>query len=168
MSIRDLAPWWRDDDDRKKALTQPLAEFHREMDRAFDNFFRGFDLPSVFGEKGDGGLVPKVDVSETDKEVQVTAEMPGMDEKDVEVTLSGGNLTIKGEKKAEKEEKKKEFHRVERSYGLYQRVIPLPCEVEEGKVSAEFSKGVLNITLPKSANAKAKSKKIPVKPSKGG
>ena len=168
MSIRDLAPWWRSDETGgKNELTQPLADFHREMDRVFANFFKGFDLAPVFGEKGGNGqLVPRVDVSETDKEVQVTADLPGLDEKEIEVTLSNGNLTIKGEKKAEKEEKGKEFHRVERSYGMYQRVVPLPCEVEENKVSADFSKGVLIVKLPKSKQAKAASKKIQVKSAK--
>ena len=167
MSIRDLAPWWHRGDDEKSSLTHPLAEFHREMDKAFENFFTGSDLKPWFGEKGEAGkLIPRVDVSETDKDVLVTAEMPGLEEKDIEVTLSGGNLSVRGEKKAEKEEKKKEYHRVERSYGMYQRIIPLPCEVDETKVNAEFARGVLKITLPKSEKAKAKTKKIAVKPSK--
>ena len=140
--------------------------FHSEIDRLFDDFMGDFGswrtrLPRPF----DTEQMPSVDVSETDKEVEVKADLPGMDEKDVEVSLANGVLTIKGERKAEKEDKdeKKNFHRVERSYGLYRRSIALPCEIDEDKVKANFTKGVLTVTMPKTAEAKSKVRKIAIK-----
>jgi HSP20 family protein len=112
--------------------------------------------------KSTGDLVPRLDVSETEREIKVTAELPGMDEKDVNVTLEGDVLTLKGEKKAEAEEKGKNFHRVERTYGSFQRVITLPAEVDATKVTAGFKKGVLTVTLAKSPAAQ--TRKIEVKP----
>ena len=140
--------------------------FHSEIDRLFDDFMSDFGgwrtrLPRPF----DTEQMPSIDVSETDKEVEVKADLPGMDEKDIEVSLSNGILTIKGERKAEKEDKdeKKNFHRVERSYGLYRRSIALPAEIDEDKVKASFDKGVLSVTMPKTAQAKSKVKKIAIK-----
>jgi len=165
MSTRDLTE--RNGDPAARGLlSHPLVGLHKEVDRLFDEFMSG-TRPWRSGLRfwDEGELVPKVDVSETDKEVQVKADLPGIDEKDIEVTLSDGVLTIKGERKEEKEEKdeKKSYHRVERSYGLYSRSIALPSEVEEDKVKAEFAKGVLTIKMPKSAKAKSKVKKISVK-----
>ena len=94
-------------------------------------------------------MAPRVDVSETDTELKIEAELPGIDEKDVEVVLSDGRLTIKGEKKQEKEEKKKDYHMVERSYGSFARSIVLPFEADPDKVKATFAKGVLTVTVPK-------------------
>lgn len=164
MSSKDVT-------ERKGEVAQranPLAELHQEVDRLFDSFMsdlRPWRSGLRFWDEREGELVPKVDVSETDKDIQVTADLPGIDEKDIEVTLSDGVLTIKGERKAEKEEKdeKKSYHRVERSYGLYSRSISLPGEVEEDKVKASFAKGVLTVTMPKSAKARSKVKKISVK-----
>jgi HSP20 family protein len=120
------------------------------MSRLFDSFFDGFDV-GPFAKSGvaETGVIPKIDVSETSDTVHVTAELPGLKEDDVEVTLSGGNLVIQGEKRAEKEEKDKNYYRVERSYGSFHRSIPLPTEVDDKKVDASFHSGVLNIVLPK-------------------
>jgi HSP20 family protein len=110
---------------------------------------------------------PRVDVSESEKEIRVTAELPGIDQKDVEVTLSGDQLLIKGEKKSEAEEKKEEkgrtFHRVERSYGSFQRSMRIPYEVDPEKVQATFKDGVLTLTLPKPPEVQQKTKKIEIK-----
>lgn len=149
-------------------MTNPLVDLHKEVDRLFDDFmgdFRPWRSGIRLWDDSGSELVPQIDISETDKEIQVTADLPGMDEKDIEVMLSDGILTIQGERKAEKEEKdeKKSFHRVERSYGLYRRAIPLPADVEEDKVKANFAKGVLTIKMPKSATAKSRVKKISVK-----
>jgi HSP20 family protein len=167
MSPKDLAE--RNDTTQPRGLpSNPLVSLHKEVDRLFDDFMGDFQ-PWRRGirlwEDSDGELVPQVDVSETDKEVQVTADLPGIDEKDIEVTLADGILTIKGERKAEKEEKdeKRSFHRMERSYGFYKRSIAVPSEVVEDKIKAEFSKGVLTIKMPKSAEAKSKVKKISIK-----
>jgi HSP20 family protein len=103
-----------------------------------------------------------VDVTETDKEVKVCAEIPGVDAKDIDVSVEDGTLTIKGEKKYEQEEKGKGQYRMERSYGSFERAIPLPTEVDESKAKAEFKKGVLRLTLPKRRGAQPRRKKIPV------
>ena len=131
------------------------------MDSLFDNFYRGFDIGPF--ESRLGAFSPKVDVTENDKEIKISAELPGMDEKDIEVSLHNDMLTIKGEKKEEKEDKGKDYYRMERSYGSFLRTIPLPAEVETDKVEAKFKKGVLSITLPKTAKAVAETKKIAVK-----
>jgi HSP20 family protein len=130
------------------------------MERLFEDFSRdfGWGAPAVTGM----GEVPRIDVSETDSELKIEAELPGVEEKDIEVVLSDGRLTIKGEKKAEKEEKKKDYHLVERSYGSFARSIGLPFEADSDKVKASFSKGVLTVTVPKPPEVKAKEKKIQV------
>lgn len=166
MSIRDLTRWWGDEDPKSMAAGHPIASLHREMDRLFDDFFRTGSLaPMWAGFKDEGRMVPRVDVSETENEVEVTADMPGIEEKDIEIELREGALAIKGERKVEEEEKKKEYHRVERAYGVYQRVVPLPCDVVEDKAEASFAKGVLTVRLPKAPSAKEKVRKIAVKAS---
>lgn len=153
---------------RRGFLSSPLADLHREVDRLFDDFmgdFRPLRSRGGFSGADESELAPRVDVCETDKEFQVTADLPGIDEKDIDVTLSDGILTIKAERKAEKEEKdeKKSYHRIERSYGRYTRAIPLPGEVDENRVKADFTKGVLTIRMPKSEQARSKVKKISIK-----
>jgi HSP20 family protein len=130
------------------------------MERLFEDFSRdvGWRPPTIAGT----AVAPRIDVSETDTEIKIEAEMPGVDEKDVEVVLSNGRLTIKGEKKQEKEEKKKDYHVVERSYGSFARSIGLPFEADPGQVKASFAKGVLTVTVPKPPEVKAKEKKIPI------
>ena len=139
----------------------PFSLFRSEMNRLFDNFFRGFDIEPF--EKRFGAFQPDIDVTETDKEIKVSAELPGMDDKDIDVSLTRDSLTIKGEKKEEKEEKKKDFYRMERSYGSFSRTIPIPVEIDTEKAKAQFKKGVLTITLPKTAKAIKDTKKIQVK-----
>jgi HSP20 family protein len=139
----------------------PFSFFRQEMNKLFDNFLHGFDVEPF--EKRFGAFSPSVDITETDKEIKVSAELPGMDEKDIDVSLTKDALTIKGEKKEEKEEKKKDYYRMERSYGSFFRTIPLPVEIETEKVKAQFKKGVLTVTLPKTAKAIKETKKISVK-----
>ncbi|HHT9132640.1 MAG TPA: Hsp20/alpha crystallin family protein [Candidatus Tripitaka californicus] len=127
-----------------------FGSLQREMDRLFEDFFRR------------GGLVrPSVDVVETNDTVVVKAELPGMEPKDVDISVSDDRLTIKGERKAEKEEKGKTFYRMERCYGSFSRTIELPASVEADKAKADYKNGVLEITLPKTEQVKAK--KIPIK-----
>ncbi len=131
-----------------------------EMRRMMENFWMApFE---EFGRWGDG-LTPKVDVKEEDKEIIVSAELPGMDQKDIDVTVTNDSVRIAGEKKHEKEEEEKGFYRHETFCGSFDRVIELPAEVDESKAEAEFSKGVLTIRLPKSEEAQAKRKKIKIK-----
>jgi len=126
-----------------------LESFRREMDRLFDSFF--------------GQRTPRVDVVESDTEILVKVDIPGMEEKDLSVSVSGDDLIVKGERKLESEEKKKQYHRIERSYGTFHRVIPLPSTVDAAKINAEYNKGVLETHLPKKAGAKAKQIPISVK-----
>jgi HSP20 family protein len=164
MAIRDLIPWnlGRDVAARRGAETNPFLTLHREMNRVFDDVFRGFDLAPFGPDRMFGralGGWPNIEVSETDKEVKVTAELPGLDEKDIEVDLANDVLTIRGEKKTETEDKDRLF--TERYYGRFERRIPVD-QVEEDKVSASFKNGVLTVTLPKSANAQEKVKRVAI------
>ena len=155
MEVNSLLPRRRE---RGLAERDPFAVLRREMDALFDGFFSEFGEPA----RALKSFNPRVDVTESDKEVRVTAELPGVEEKDVEVALAGDAITIKGEKREEKEEKGEEQYRLERSYGAFRRSFSLPCEVDTDKATASFKKGVLTVTLPKTAQA-AKSKKIAVR-----
>lgn len=148
----------------RREWEHPFAAFQREMNRLFENFFGGSDLPSWSPlERRVSTFTPRIDVSETDKEIRISAELPGMDEKDIDVSLTRDSLTIRGEKKEEKEEKGKDFFRMERSYGSFTRSVPLPVEVDTDKAAATFKKGVLTVTLPKSTKAIQETKKVSVK-----
>jgi HSP20 family protein len=131
-----------------------------EMKRMMEDFW--MTPLEEFGRWGDG-FVPKVDVKEEDKEIVVSAELPGLDQKDIDVTVTEDSVRIAGEKKHEEEEEEKGYYRHETSYGSFERVIDLPTEVDEDKAEAEFNKGVLTIKLPKSEEAQAKHRKIKIK-----
>jgi HSP20 family protein len=140
----------------------PFREFDRmrkEMDRLWDSFFEGGLRRR---SEGGGEWLPSLDVSETKNELVVKAEVPGMDPKDIDISLSDGMLTIKGEKKQEKEEKEADYHLLERSYGAFTRSVQLPKEVQSEKINASYKNGILKITLPKSEEAKKKEIKIKV------
>ena len=140
----------------------PLDVFHRDVDRLFENFWRDFDLPT-FGqfEAPLRAMVPRTDVMEDENRFRIAVDLPGMDEKDVGVVLRDNVLIIKGEKRVT-EEAERPYKHMERSYGLFRRVIPLNAEVMIDKIEAVFDKGVLVIDLPKTAEAKKAFKKIPV------
>ncbi|MBI2083814.1 MAG: Hsp20/alpha crystallin family protein [Deltaproteobacteria bacterium] len=136
---------------------------HEAIDRLFDNLMRGFEIePLEPWRVGMEGLV-SVDVSETDREVVIAADLPGMDKEDLDVTVTRDRLIIKGEKKEEREEKNKGYFRKERFFGTVYREIPLPCEVLTDKAGAEFKKGVLYISLPKSSEVLRETRRIPIK-----
>jgi HSP20 family protein len=137
----------------------PFGYLRNQINRVFDDFWGEAWLAP---RETFAGFWPRVDVTETDKEVKVCAEIPGVDANDIEVSVDDGRLTIKGEKKHEQEEKEKGQYRMERSYGSFERAIPLPTEVDESKARAEFKRGVLRLTLPKRAGAQRRRKKIPV------
>ena len=159
MALHDLLPLRRRSTLARKELESPIEALHEEMEDLFDRFFWGTEIePS----KAERMFVPTVNVSEDDKEILVTADLPGIDEKDLDVTITKDSLTIKGERKEENEEKGKNFYRVERSYGSFQRAIPLTSEVDESKAKAQFKNGVLKITLPKTPKAQTAAKKIQV------
>jgi HSP20 family protein len=169
VSVRDLIPWGRSsrqppalfrDEDRN-----PFLSLHREVNRLFDDVFRGFggglaNFGSSFGSSS-GAAWPSVEVSETDREIRVTAEIPGLEEKDIEVLLTDGVLTLKGEKRCETEDKDRQFS--ERFYGRFERHVPLAAEVEEDKIDARFSNGVLSVVLPKNAKAQSHVRRIAVR-----
>lgn len=124
----------------------------------FDRFFEDFELPNRFSEQMT--FTPAFDVSETENELIVKGEVPGMDQKDIDINLSDGLLTITGEKKQEKEDKNENYHCVERHYGKFSRTMRVPFEVEADKVDATYKDGVLKVTLPKSEIAKPKKIEI--------
>lgn len=135
--------------------SREVTSFRRQMDDLMESFF-GRDFPAL----RENGWSPEVDISETKDEIQVKMDVPGMEQKDISISLSGDNLMIKGERKSEKEEKGKHFHRIERSCGGFQRVIALPVSVDAGKIKADMDRGVLSIHMPK--KAEAKPKEIPI------
>jgi HSP20 family protein len=142
----------------------PFSAMRTEMDRVFDSFLgRSFGGLPTRSRAGWGAmLAPSIDLREADKEFVVEAELPGIDEKDVSVTLSNGVLTLKGEKKSEREEKKEDYHLMERNYGSFHRTFQLGDAVDPDKVSATFDKGVLKVTLAKRAESAKAEKKIPI------
>ena len=146
---------------RRRPEDDPFMGFRRELDRLVDDMFGG---RAVGRWPGAQAVDLRLDVSETDKEVKVTAELPGVEEKDVEVTLNDDILTIKGEKKVEEERKDDNVHMVERSYGSFARSLRLPFSVDQDKVEARFNKGVLTVTLPKPPEAQRPARRIEIKP----
>lgn len=150
----------------------PFESLHREVDRLFEDFERGswfrpfgrfgFDFPFSRGEI-EMSAAPAVDVAEKDGEYEITAELPGMDESNIEVKLSNGTLTIKGEKTESKEEKKKDYHLSERRFGSFQRSFSVPEGVDTDKIEASFKNGVLSLRLPKTQAARQAEKKIAIK-----
>ena len=170
INIRDLIPRNRSSSGSPTVYREgdPFTALQREVNRLFDDMFRGFDVPT-FGRPpatvtGWSAGWPNLEVSETEKELRITAEMPGLDEKDVEVSLDDGMLTLRGEKKAETEDKSRHFS--ERFYGRFERQIALGPEVEQDKVAATFKNGVLAITLPKSERAQNKARRIAISTAK--
>lgn len=133
----------------------PLAMLQQEMDRLFDGFSKSFTGLSS------RTLMPSMDLAETEKEIELTAELPGMEENDVQLNVVDNQLTIRGEKKNQREEKEKDYHLVERNYGSFVRTVDLPPGVDLDSIKAVMSKGVLKVTVPKPAPAQAK--KIEVK-----
>jgi HSP20 family protein len=166
MSVRDLMPWGRGNNQTPSVYRDdgqnPLLSLHRQMNRMFDDIFRDFDrrMPTFGMSNMLGTGWPSVEISETDNELKVNAEIPGLDEKDIEVLLDNGVLTLRGEKRSENEDKDRQFS--ERYYGRFERRIPIGYEVEEDKVSALFKNGVLTVTMPKTEQAQSKVKRIPV------
>jgi HSP20 family protein len=143
------------------AERMPFRALQQEVDKLFNDFTS--DLPVIGRWNGNGSLAVKVDVAETEKTLEVTAELPGVSEKDIDVSLAGDVLTIKAEKKSDKEEKTKDYHLVERSYGTFERSMRLPFKADPAKIEAKFDKGVLKLVVQKPAEAQTKTQKIEVK-----
>lgn len=156
MVFQELAPWRKTMRPGEDDLA--LGTLQRRMNRMFDDFFGDFG-PSALTS----AFVPRIDISDTEKEIKVTAELAGMDEKDVEITLHDDVLTIKGEKKLQRDEKNERTFLSERSYGSFSRSIALPETIQQDKINAVFKKGVLTLTLPKAPVEETKAKKIEIK-----
>jgi HSP20 family protein len=139
-----------------------FLRLHREMDRLFEDVFRGF-WPARGLASWEGDATPEIDVSETDDAIKICAELPGVDEKDVEVAIDGDVLTVRGEKKLERDEKKESFYLTERSHGRFARSIRLPYEIDPDKAEASLKNGVLTVTLQKPAESRQKTRRIEVK-----
>jgi HSP20 family protein len=165
MKIRDLIPWnWgKRQVPVRRERTEPLRSLQEDINRAFDSFWRRFDLPLTSLSSSWSVSMPSVDVAETENEIEITAELPGMDEKDIDVSVAEGVLTIRGEKKSEVEKQEKDYYLQERTFGSVERVIPLPDSVNLDSASATFKNGVLTVKLAKKPEAVASMKRIPIR-----
>jgi HSP20 family protein len=165
MQIRDLPPWGNNKGSEiaKREKDHPVVSLQRDVNRIFLRISGNGSTSrwGVLGRWESGG--PRTDIAETDSALEVSVELPGLDRKEVDVSLTDTALTIKGQKKSEREESKKGYHVSERSYGSFYRSIPLPSGVDTDKGSAEFKNGVLTVTLPKTQEALSRVKKIEVK-----
>jgi HSP20 family protein len=171
MAVGEIVPWrwgglrrWERERRPFESFRREMESLHRDMDRLFEGLWsEGFGaslLPETWAR---GEIMPQLDVTEDDKAFAVKVDLPGLDEKDVEVTLSDRVLTIRGEKKEDKETKEKDYYRRERAYGTFRRSIDIPASVDATKIEASFKKGVLTIQLPKTKEAQEKVKQIEVK-----
>jgi len=153
----NLIPWRnkREGGESEPAADHPLARLRSEMDQLFERFWRepfGLGMNDLWPRMS--ALGPRINMAESDQDITVTAELPGVDPGDVDISVSGDVLTIRGEKKQEKEDRKRDYHCVERSYGRFQRSIRLPGSADPDKVDATFRNGVLTLTLQKRPDAK--------------
>ena len=166
LDLKSLVPWGQKSENAPvshESRQDLFTSFRQEMDRVFDDFFRtGFGLTRRSDGDGWTNLTPRLDVSESENEIVVTAELPGVDEKDLDVSLSGDVLTIKGEKKYEHESKDDDRHYVERHFGTFSRSVRLPFDAGDQNVDASMKNGVLTVTVPKPADLQTKAKRIEV------
>ncbi|EKV31555.1 putative molecular chaperone small heat shock protein, hsp20 family [Caenispirillum salinarum AK4] len=167
LDLRTLVPWagGRHVSSPATRDTDPFTAFRREMDRLFDDAFSGrWAAPTLTAA---GTMVPRMDVEETETDIIVSMELPGVDEKDLAIDLTGDMLTVKGEKKEEKESKEEGRHVVERTYGSFARSIRLPYNVDAEAVDATVDKGVLTLKVRKPAEARSEPKRIAIKGGSG-
>jgi len=165
--VKNLIPWRKKPhevevlkqyDDPTFDLTRGMADMVNRLFRRFDDDLGGSLLRSEFGF----GSLPSVDISETDSEIIVSADLPGLEEKNIQVTLDNDVLILKGERKHEHKEKKKNYHRIEKAYGVFHRSVTLPEGIDRDNVKATFKNGVLNVTIGKVPGAKPSHRRIPV------
>jgi len=183
MDLKKLNPWnwFKHEESGERAMTppsrsmqrgelgtfQPMLSLHQEIDRLFDHTFRSFGLPAF----GFGGSLldsstfrPNMDIEASEHEYRLTAELPGVEERDVEVDVSpDGTLTIRGEKRQEREERGRSAYRAERAYGAFQRVLALPDDADRDNIEARFKNGVLSLTIPRKLMARPDVRRISVK-----
>lgn len=167
MSISDLIPWkWgkQNLDVRREDNDDPFRKLQKRMNRLFDDFWSDFEVsPYADGSSGMMKFAPKIDLQDKENEVVLRAELPGMSQDDIEVKLHDGHLAIKGEKKEESSTDKDGMQYTERTYGSFYRSIPLPYEINENEVIAEFKNGVLTVNMPKSKAGKEGARRISIK-----
>jgi HSP20 family protein len=185
FDLKKLAPWnwFKSEQDQQKASTSlpvqrldqsagsgsvsPILQLHREIDRLFDDAFRGFGFPALtmprLPSDWPGMLKPALDIRETEKQYVITLEVPGVEEKDIQLTLDNDVLTVRGEKRQEQETKEGGYHRIERSYGSFQRALNLPDDANQDSIKASFKNGVLTITIDKrETSASKRGRLIPI------
>lgn len=162
MAITDLVPWEKTSNDlavRGREL-DPFARMRQGIDEMFNDMLG--DWTGRMNVNGSDSFLPQVEIKDTTREIRVTAELPGLEQKDLEVSIVDGALCLKGEKREEHEEEKGDVYRSERRYGAFERMIPLPVEVEPDKIKASYRNGVLKVILPKSKDAQSSRQVIPV------
>jgi HSP20 family protein len=152
MSVNEMTSTNVESGSRVARRVNPFSVLQSEIDRVFDNFIPWRSGPDSFA--------PNMEVTETENNIEVTTELPGMDEKDVDIRIANDILTIRGEKRAEKDEKKKDYRLIERSYGAFERSLALPTGISPDAIRASMSKGVLKLTLPKPATSQAQKVRI--------
>ena len=146
----------------RHSLADPFERLQDEMDRLFSGYARGWVRPRLGFESSEDGLIAHVDMSETPESIVIEIDVPGIKEEDIDLRLNDSSLTVKGKRESGSEEKKKNYHRIERSYGEFQRTIPLPCEVDRDNIQAGLKKGVLTVTLQKTQKAMEQETKIKI------
>jgi HSP20 family protein len=161
MAMKDIIPFGEKDLHPKQVEMDSFNSLKRQFDDMFERFLFRADFRPL--DSRHAGFDPRIDVVENEREMKLTAELPGMEEKDIDITINRDSLTLSGEKKEEQETKSNGYYRMERSFGRFTRVIPLSSEVDQNKVKATFNKGVLTVTLPKTERAIKETKKISVK-----
>ena len=147
---------------RGSFLAHPFSALHDDMNRLFDRYVPN-RLTHLFSDDDDMNYFARMDVSETDKAIEIKLDVPGVEEKDIDVKINDNMLTIKGKRETSTDEEKDNFRRVERSYGSFMRRIELPTDIDEAKIDAVVKKGVLSLSIPKSEKAIAKEHKIKIK-----
>ena len=147
-----------------KTYADPFSAFRAEMDRMFHSFLQSpaFSMPLPFAGAHNGLVIPTTDMKESDTEISISTELPGMGEEDVEVTVKNGTITVKGEKTEEKKDEKDKYHLTERRYGQFRRSFTVPENIDEAKIKAAFDKGVLTISMPKSKDGTHAERRIKI------
>ena len=172
MNFKELLPWRKSEnqgDDAKEVtvhrkFSDPFYDLQEHMNGVFKDFFRDFGSLD-FPRQRAFDFSPSIDVKETEKEIVISAELPGIDKNDIDVSISRNTLTIRGEKRSETKNEEKGYQHIERSYGSFRRSVALPCEVVDDKADAVYKNGVLKITLPKTEKACTEKRKIDIKTS---
>jgi HSP20 family protein len=166
MAIRDLITRNRGSRDvatrRDESGQDPFRWLQTDLNRVFEDFWQGFNQPLTAFGSSSNELIPRIDVRDSDRDVEIVAELPGVKEDDVEISIADGALTLSGEKTSERTKEDKNYVLRERSIGRFERIVPLPDGLDIDHAKAEFKNGVLNVAIPKTSRAQAGGKRIAV------